>query len=233
MKKKIFASILGTAFILAAVCFAPSPSSAMTPSQRMSASAGAVKEMSKPDDVEIMADLVKNSHGVVIIPRFYKAAVGIGGSYGEGVILRHDPATGRWYGPSFMNIAGASYGFQIGAQSTALLLVITNKAGMERMYGDTVKLGANIDLAAGPVGRRAGAATDVNLKASMYSYSMSKGLFAGVSLGGSVMSTDEKANASYWGTKQNPRTILSKSATRSSVQPLLNALNNLARKAGN
>jgi lipid-binding SYLF domain-containing protein len=232
MKKKIFASILATAFILAAVLVAPAPSSAMTPNERLSAASGAVKEMSKPDDVEIMADLVKNSYGVVIIPRFYKAAIGIGGSYGEGVILRHDPATGRWYGPSFMNIAGASYGLQIGAQSTALLLVINNKPGMERMYGDTVKLGANIDIAAGPVGRRGGAATDVNLKASMYSYSMSKGLFAGVSLGGSVMSTDEKANNSYWGVKQNPRTILSKRATRSSVQPLLNALNNLARKAG-
>ena len=232
MKKNSFASILATAFILAAVLGASSPASALTPRQRVDSSTKVVQEMTAQGDVETMADLVKNSHGVVIIPSLYKAAIGLGGSYGEGLVLRHNPSTGRWYGPSFMNITGLSYGLQIGAQSTALLLVITNKRGMEHFYGDTVKLGANVDIAAGPVGRSAGAATDVNLKASIYSYSMSKGLFAGVSLGGSVMSTDEKANASYWGSNSNSKTILGKRATRSSILPLLNALNSLAKKAG-
>ena len=143
----------------------------------------------------------------------FKAAIGLGGAYGEGVVLKHDPATGRWYGPSFMNIAGASYGLQIGVQSTTLLLVITNQRGMERFYGDKVKLGADVDIAAGPVGRSVGAATDVNLKASIYSYSMSKGLFAGLSLSGAVMSTDNKANASYWGAKANTRDLLNRSAS--------------------
>lgn len=96
---------------------------------------------------------------------------------GEGVVLRHDPETGKWYGPSFMNITRMSYGLQIGFQPTALLLVISNKAGMEHSYGDTVKLGADVSVAAGPVGRSAGAATDANLKASIYSYSISKGMF--------------------------------------------------------
>jgi Uncharacterized conserved protein len=125
-----------------------------------------------------------------------------------------------------MNITGASYGLQIGVQSTALLLVITNEAGMKHFYGDTVKLGANVDIAAGPVGRSAGAGTDINLKASIYSYSISKGLFAGLSLGGSVMSTDEAANTSFWGSKYNSRTILKKRATSNSVKPLLAALTN-------
>jgi lipid-binding SYLF domain-containing protein len=129
-----------------------------------------------------------------------------------------------------MNITGASYGFQVGVQSTALLLVITNKRGMDHFYGNTVKLGANVDIAAGPVGRSAGAGTGINLKASIYSYSISRGLFAGVSLGGSVMSTDESANASYWGSKYNSRAILQKQASGSKVKPLLTALNKLARK---
>jgi len=232
MKKTIFASVLATTFILAAMAAVPSASFAMTPSERINSAARTVREMATQEDVETMADLVKRSAGVVLIPHFYKAAFGLGGSYGEGLVLRHDPVTGRWYGPSFMNIAGLSYGFQIGAQSTALLLVITNKAGMEHFYGDTVKLGANIDIAAGPVGRSAGAATDHDLKASIYSYSMSKGLFAGVSLGGAVMSTDEDANSSYWGAAHNPRTILEKRASTGSIKPLLIALNNLISKAG-
>ncbi|MBC7121499.1 MAG: lipid-binding SYLF domain-containing protein [Candidatus Methanosuratus sp.] len=189
--------------------------------------------MSGQEDVGTMADMVKGSHGVVIIPSFYKGAIGLGGSYGEGVVLRHDPETGKWYGPSFMNITGMSYGLQIGFQSTALLLVISNRAGMEHSYGDTVKLGADVSVAAGPVGRSAGAATDANLKASIYSYSISKGLFAGVSLGGAVMATDEEANSSYWGAgNYNSREILLKPATKNNVQPLLSSLMALVEKAG-
>ncbi|MFA0889788.1 MAG: lipid-binding SYLF domain-containing protein [Synergistales bacterium] len=232
MRKSAFAAFLTLAVALAALIAPPAPAFAKTVNDRLVSATKAVREMSTQKDVETMADLVKGAKGVVIIPSYVKAAIGLGGAYGEGVVLRHDPATGRWYGPSFMNIAGASYGLQIGLQSTALLLVVTNQRGMERFYGDKVKLGADIDIAAGPVGRSAGAATDVNLKASIYSYSMSKGLFAGLSLGGAVMSTDEKANTSYWGAKYNPRTILDKPASASNVQPLLTALNELKRKAG-
>ncbi len=232
MKKTIFASVLAVTFILAAMVAIPSTSFAMTPVERIDSSTNVVQEMTAEYDVETTADLVKGSWGVVIIPHYYKAALGLGGSYGEGLVLRHDPATGQWYGPSFMNIAGLSYGLQIGAQSTALLLVITNQPGMEHFYGDRVKLGVDIGVSAGPVGRGAGAATDQDLEASIYSYSMSKGLFAGVSLGGSVMSTDEEANSSYWGATHNPKTILEKRASDIKVQQLLIALDNLISKAG-
>lgn len=223
-------AVLGLA--LAVSLTASAVASARTVNDRLVSATKVVREMTAQNDAETMADLVRKARGVVIIPSYVKAAIGLGGAYGEGVVLRHDPGTGRWYGPSFMNIAGASYGLQIGVQSTALLLVITNQRGMERFYGDKVKLGADIDIAAGPVGRSAGAATDVNLKASIYSYSMSKGLFAGLSLGGAVMSTDEKANTSYWGAKYNPRLILDKPAEASNVQPLLAALDQLKKKAG-
>ncbi len=232
MRKTVLASFLTAAFILAAMAAIPSASFAMTPVERIDSSTNVVLEMTVEYDVETMADLVKGSRGVVIIPHYYKAALGLGGSYGEGLVLRHDPETGRWYGPSFMNITGLSYGLQIGAQSTALLLVIANEAGMEHFYGDTVKLGADVGVSAGPVGRGAGAATDQDLKASIYSYSMSKGLFAGVSLGGSVMSTDEEANSSYWGAGHNHKTILEKRASDIKVQQLLIALDNLISKAG-
>jgi len=229
MKSTFLSSI--AVLIAAAMISVPSAAFALTPQERITSSTNSVQEISAQEDVETMAYLVKKSYGVVIIPNFYKAAIGVGGSYGEGLVLRHNPATNRWYGPSFMNITGASYGLQIGVQSTALLLVITNEAGMKHFYGDTVKLGANVDIAAGPVGRSAGAGTDINLKASIYSYSISKGLFAGLSLGGSVMSTDEAANTSFWGSKYNSRTILKKRATSNSVKPLLAALNKLSLKS--
>lgn len=207
------------------------PAFSATPNERITQSVEVIRDMSSEDDVGTMADLVKSAKGVVIIPKYIKAAFGIGGAYGEGLILRHDPATGKWYGPSFLNITGASFGIQIGVQSTALLLVITNDRGMERFYGDKFKLGADIDIAAGPVGRSAGAGTDINLKASIYSYSMSKGLFAGLSLSGALMSSDDEANSSYWGSRYNPRDILNKRATAGQVQPLLSALNNLIKKS--
>ncbi|MDO9508456.1 MAG: lipid-binding SYLF domain-containing protein [Thermovirgaceae bacterium] len=208
------------------------PAFSATPNERITQSVGVIRDMSSQDDVETMADLVKSAKGVVIIPKYIKAAFGIGGAYGEGLILRHDPASGKWYGPSFLNITGASFGIQIGIQSTALLLVITNDRGMERFYGDKFKLGADIDIAAGPVGRSAGAATDINLKASIYSYSMSKGLFAGLSLSGALMSSDDDANSSYWGSRYNPRDILNKRASAGQIQPLLSVLNNLVKKSG-
>jgi len=232
MKKIICASIFTLVFVLTVMVFNTSLSFALTPDERLTSAADVVQAMGSQEDVSTMADMVKGSHGVVIIPSFYKGAIGLGGSYGEGVVLRHDPATGRWYGPSFMNISGISYGLQIGLQSTALLLVISNSDGMEHFYGDTVKLGADVSVAAGPVGRSAGAATDVNLKASIYSYSISKGLFAGVSLGGSVMATDEEANSSYWGEgNYNSREILLKRASSPNIQPLLSSLRTLVEKA--
>jgi len=232
MRKIICASIFTLVFVLTVMVFNTSLSFALTPDERLTSAADVVQAMGSQEDVSTMADMVKESYGVVIIPSFYKGAIGLGGTYGEGVVLRHDPATGRWYGPSFMNISGISYGLQIGLQSTALLLVVSNSAGMEHFYGDTVKLGADVSVAAGPVGRSAGAATYVNMKASIYSYSISKGLFAGVSLGGSVMATDEEANSSYWGEgKYNSREILLKRASSPKVQPLLSSLRVLVEKA--
>ncbi len=226
------AMVLSVPLLVLVLLLAALPAFSATPNERITQSVEVIRDMSSQDDVETMADLVKSAKGVVIIPRYVKAAFGIGGAYGEGLILRRDAAKGIWYGPSFLNITGASFGLQIGVQSTALLLVITNDRGMERFYGDKFKLGADIDIAAGPVGRSAGAGTDINLKASIYSYSMSKGLFAGLSLSGALMSSDDEANTSYWGSRYNPRDILNKRATTGQIQPLLSVLNDLIKKSG-
>ncbi len=207
------------------------PLLAATANERITSSVHVVRDMSREEDVSAMADLVKSAKGVVIVPNYVKAALGIGGAHGEGLILRRDASSNTWYGPNFLSITGASIGLQIGVQSTALLLVITNQKGIDRFYGDKFKLGADIDIAAGPVGRSTGAATDVNLQASIYSYSINKGLFAGLSLSGAAVTTDHDANASYWGSSINSKEILQKKATAAGIQPLVSALNELIKKA--
>lgn len=226
VKKVLIIPLLISTLFMTAI-----PAFSATPNERITQSVDVIRDMSSQDDIETMADLVKSAKGVVIIPQYVKAAFGIGGAHGEGLLLRRDPATNSWYGPSFLSISGASIGLQIGVQSTALLLVVTNEKGMEHFYGDKFKLGADVDIAAGPVGRSAGAATDINLKASIYSYSMSKGLFAGFSLSGSLISTDHDVNASYWGSSLNSKEILNKRATAVQIQPLLSVLNGLIRRS--
>jgi lipid-binding SYLF domain-containing protein len=191
--------------------------------------ARAVREMSRERDSDTMRDLLRSSHGVAIFPSVVKAGLGIGGKYGEGILLRHDPHTDRWYGPSFVNVAGLSWGLQIGVQSTALVLVINNRPGIEAFEGDKITLGADVAVAAGPVGRRAEAGTDSSLKASIYSYSMSKGLFAGLSLEGAVISTEHDTNRAYWGRKMSVQEILSHRASGSKMAPLLKVLREVSR----
>lgn len=126
----------------------------------------------------------------------------------------------------FLSIGGVSLGLQIGVQSTALVLVIMDEAGLEALKKEHVNLGADVSIAAGPAGRRAGVATS-----SIYSYSMAKGVFAGVSLGGGTVDTDENANIAYWGKKYTPEEILQKRATSDKVKPLINELNSLIAMA--
>lgn len=183
-----------------------------------------LKDMSGESDASTMRDLIRSSHGIVIFPSVVKAGLGIGGKYGQGLLLKHDPYTNRWYGPSFVNIAGLSWGIQIGVQSTALVLVINNQKGIDAFEGDKITLGGDLSVSAGPVGRNAQAGTDSSLKASIYSYSMSKGLFAGLSLEGAVISTENDTNKAYWKKDMSVQQILSQRASGSKMVPLLKAL---------
>lgn len=119
---------------------------------------------------------------------------------------------------------------QFGFQSTALVLVIANEEGMKGFMGDKVTLGGDLAVAVGPVGRQAGAATDADLQASIYSYSMGKGIFAGVSLEGAVIQPDESANELYWKSALRPDEILGRKTTDPRVQPLIKEINHILLK---
>ncbi len=218
------------AFTLALVLVFPVSSFAATsPDTIIKGAVAMIEEISSEGDVSTMADTVKTSRAIAIVPSMVKAGFIIGGEYGEGLILRHE--NGKWYGPSFYNIGGGSFGFQIGAQDVALLLAVINERGVGAFMGSRTKLGGDFAIAAGPVGRRAEAATDAQVKASIYSYSMTKGLFAGVSLEGSVISISVKRNKEYWGDKVTAKEALQKPANDKRILPLTKALDELIKKA--
>lgn len=190
-----------------------------------------LREMSAQEDAGTMGDLLHHARGVAIFPSVLKAAFVFGAQYGEGLVLRRDHNTGKWYGPSFASVTGVSYGLQIGAQSISLVLVITNDPGFKGFMENNVTLGGDIAVAAGPVGRRGELGTDYKFDASIYSYSMTKGLFAGISLKGAAVGVSDQTNEAYWGKPITAEEALNRPASSADMQPLIAELNKLIREA--
>jgi lipid-binding SYLF domain-containing protein len=142
--------------------------------------------------------LLADAQGVAIIPHVVKAGFILGGRGGHGVVFVREK-DGSWGEPVFINLGGASVGFQAGVESTDVVLVFRNRRSLENLLDGRSKitLGADAAVAAGPVGRMAAAATDAKLEAEILSYSRSRGLFAGVSLDGAVIYTDAKSNTMF------------------------------------
>ncbi len=193
--------------------------------ERARDSAAVLKEMLNAPDAEIPAELLEKAQAIAVIPHVIKGAFGVGGSYGKGLVSQRK-ADGSWSPPSFIEVGGASFGLQIGAEATDYLLIFTNREGMEPLLKGKVKLGGEASVAAGPVGRTANAATDVTLDAAVYSYSRSKGAFAGVSLDGTVLSIDDSANESTYGKRVSAQDILinGKVSSNAVVGPFLQVL---------
>lgn len=145
----------------------------------------------------IPASLLSDAQGIVIIPDLLKGSFILGVRHGSGVVLVRDQR-GAWRPPAFVSLTGGSVGWQIGVQVTDIILVFKTRNSVQGLLRGKFTLGADAAAAAGPVGREAAAATDTSLKAEIYSYSRSRGLFAGVSLDGSVVQIDHAANAVYY-----------------------------------
>jgi len=154
--------------------------------ERLASAAAVVDEVMSVPDKGIPQSILAGAHCVVVIPSYKKAAFGIGAQYGQGVATCRTPR--GWSAPVFVQLAGGSFGFQIGGQATDLILVAMNHNGLEDMLKNKVKLGGDAAASAGPVGRNAQAGTDWKLNAEFLTYSRSKGLFAGVDLTGDVLS---------------------------------------------
>jgi lipid-binding SYLF domain-containing protein len=165
------------------------------------------QEISKSPDANIPKQLMEQAKCVAIFPGMIKGALGWGAKMGRGVMSCRD-ASGHWGPPVFLRIAGGSWGLQAGVEKTDVLLFVMNEESARSLEQSEWSLGGKGAVAAGPVGRSAEANTDLKLDAQMYSYSRSKGLFAGLSLEGARVSTDKEAMRKYYGANVDTKAVL-------------------------
>ncbi len=176
------------------------------PLVRASNAVRVLSDIMQAPDKAIPQDLLRDAKAIAVIPDVLKVGFVFGGLRGEGLISVKS-ADGTWSNPSFITMTGGSVGFQAGVSSTDVVLVFRTQRGVDSIVRGKFTLGADASAAAGPVGRSATASTDAQLKAEIYSYSRSRGLFAGVALDGSALRIDYDANAAVYGAGITPRRI--------------------------
>jgi lipid-binding SYLF domain-containing protein len=160
----------------------------------------AFKDIMAIPDKTVPEYLLKDAVGIAIIPGVVKIGFIVGGEYGKGVLVLKG-GSGDWSNPIFITLSGGSIGWQLGAQSADFVLIFKTERSVDTVLADSLTLGVDVAAAAGPLGRRARASTDMQLKAEIYSYSRSRGFFAGLSLDGAVIQIDDEANAAFYDTK--------------------------------
>jgi lipid-binding SYLF domain-containing protein len=165
-----------------------------------------LNDIMQAPDKAIPQDLLKDARAIAVIPDMIKVGFIFGGRRGEGLISVKSP-DGTWSNPSFISMTGGSVGFQAGVSSTDVVLVFRTQRGVDSIVNGKFTIGADASAAAGPVGRTATAATDGQMKAEIYSYSRTRGLFAGVALDGSALRIDYDANEATYGPGITPRRI--------------------------
>ncbi len=156
-----------------------------------------LEELRDSRDQFIPDRLMERAYGIAVIPDLTKAAFFFGGRHGNGVMVVRNK-DGRFSNPVFITMTGGSFGWQWGVQKTDIVLVFTSRRGVDGIAGGKVTLGADASVAAGPVGRQASAATDPSFKAEVYSYSRSRGIFAGLAVDGTVLRIDDDANEAFY-----------------------------------
>jgi lipid-binding SYLF domain-containing protein len=206
MKKETSVAIA----IMAAGMLAPSPARAAEDKkiERIDKSREVLQEfIGMPEGIP--RDLLDKAECVAVIPSSKKFALGVGASFGKGILdCRSNGGQGRWGAPLMIHMEGGSYGLQIGGESADVVLLIMNSKGVDKLLESKLTLGADASVAAGPEGRKAAAATDVQMHAEILTYSRSRGVFAGVSLEGESVRPDKDANERLYGAKLDPRSLV-------------------------
>jgi SH3 domain-containing YSC84-like protein 1 len=175
---------------------------------RLKESADVLTEIMATPDKGIPQELLENSSCIVIVPGLKKAAFILGGKYGKGFIsCRRASGTG-WSAPAAVKVEGGSFGFQIGGSETDAIMLVMNKRGAEKLLSSKFTVGGDASVAAGPVGRSSAADTDAKMHAAILTYSRSRGVFAGVSLGGATLRPDKESNTELYGSKLTNRNIV-------------------------
>jgi lipid-binding SYLF domain-containing protein len=179
---------------------------------RLIEASGVLEELRAQRDTAIPDRLLARAYGIAVIRIVVKVALGVGGRRGSGALVVRD-ASGKFSNPIMVSITGGNIGWQVGVQSTDIVLVFTTKKSIEGITDGKLTLGGDASVAAGPVGRAASAATDQNFSAEVYSYSRNRGLFAGVSIDGSVIAIDTKSNDKLYGKTAPAKEIIAGTIT--------------------
>ena len=188
---------------LAALLFAFSATGAWAQAReqgRLLMAAQVLEELRSSRDQYIPDRLLERAYAIAVIPDMTKVAFFAGGRHGNGVLVVRDK-DGRFGSPAFISMTGGSFGFQWGVQAMDIVLVFTTRKGIEGISGGKFTLGADASVAAGPIGRQASAATDATFRSEVYSYSRTRGVFAGLALDGAALRIDDDANEAYYGQK--------------------------------
>ena len=159
-----------------------------------------LQEIMAAGDKAVPQSIMEKAAGIAVFPSLLKGGFVVGGQRGHGVLSVRNKKDGTWSAPAFLTITGGSIGAQIGGQAVDLILIVQNDRGLEQLVKNQFKLGAEAGVAAGPVGREAAAATDIQMRAQILSYSRARGLFAGITLNGATIRQDRDANERFYGT---------------------------------
>lgn len=187
--------------------------------ERIHGAANVLKEFGKMKE-SIPHDLIAEYQGIVIVPKLINAGLVVGGKRGRGVaIVKLD--NGKWSDPVFVTMTGGSLGPQIGVQSVDLVLVFRHKGVLTKVKNGDVTIGGDVSAAAGPVGRSSSANTDYKLEAEVYSYSRSRGLFAGISINGTSLAIDKDANHNYYGEHMSSQDIFADAKSNTEAVKIL------------
>ncbi|MFC1576221.1 lipid-binding SYLF domain-containing protein [Candidatus Omnitrophota bacterium] len=165
-------------------------------------------EMQEMPDEGAPEDLMKKAEAIAIFPATISVGLGIGGKYGQGIIMTRDKRNKNWSSPAIFTLTGGSVGFQIGGEATDIILLIMDRASVESILHGKFKLGVDASVAVGPVGREAEASTDIQLKGGILSYSRSSGLYAGIKLEGVAITEQWDGNKALYGKEISAENIL-------------------------
>jgi SH3 domain-containing YSC84-like protein 1 len=192
--------------------------------ERLEESGIVLKEILSAPDESIPQDLLDQAHCVVVVPGLKKGAFIVGAKYGRGFVVCRKERGRGWGVPGAIRMEGGSFGFQIGASETDLVLLVMNKRGMDKLLESKFTLGGAAEVAAGPVGRGSTAQTDAKMTARILSYSRSRGVFAGISLQGATLREDLDENEQLYGRKYSNRRILADGVAKPTAQSELVSL---------
>jgi lipid-binding SYLF domain-containing protein len=194
------------------------------PVERIKEAARVFTEIQGAKDNAIPDALLNKANGIIIVPGLKRAGFVVGGQYGKGVFVARLP-NGRWSAPSTVRIEGGSFGLQIGAGETDLIMLAMNEDAVKQLMKMGVKIGGDLMAAAGPLGREASAATTPIPASGLLAYSRARGIFAGATVNGSTLRSDDDDNAVIYGRKVDQSDILrGKVKPTGAAQPLLSVL---------